>query len=107
MTRYLDGHGGTYARVIDLSGGNSHDHNCIVIWHTADGDFRPDTPAYFEKLHIPPPGWRYDLKCADCASVATTFLGLPDCIEAAFGVAHSATCPWLSARLADNGQGTS
>jgi hypothetical protein len=99
--RYADGQGGSYRAVIDLACERGHaDHGAIIVWHSADRLFRPDTPAYLEKLRIPPPGCRYDLKCGDCPSTATAFVGLPDCIEAAFGVAHSQTCPWLRARLA-------
>ncbi len=93
--------GGTCARVLDLACPRGHpDHGAIIAWHAWDIDFRPDTSAYLEKLRIPPPGCRYDLVCPDCPSKATTFLGLPDCIEAAFGVLHSESCPWLHARLA-------
>ncbi len=94
--------GGAAGAVIDLACPRGHDdHGAIIAWHTWDLDFRPDTPAWIEKLRIPPPGARYDLACGDCPSKATTFLGLPDCIEAAFGILHAPTCPWLRARLAD------
>lgn len=97
---------GSSARgIIELCGRGHPDHGVFVVWHSADRDFRPETPAYFERLRPPPEGARYDVRCGHCASAVTAFLGgLPDCVTGAAGVAHSPTCPWLAARLAEDGQ---
>lgn len=93
--------GGTAARVIDLACPRGHpDHGAIILWHSADPAFGKDSPAWLERLPVPPPGTHYRLECPDCPSVSTAFLGLPDCIAAAAGIRHSETCPWLAAHLA-------
>ena len=90
--------GGTESAVIDLASG-SHDHGCIVAMHVTPG-FRPGQPYHSEKLRIPPPGVHYDLRCEDCPSTVTQVANPPPCVQAAYIVTHSATCPWLAGALA-------
>jgi hypothetical protein len=78
MPRYYAPNGSSLSAMIDLACARGHlDHGCIVVWHAFDPDFRPETAAHFERLRVPPLGCRYSLKCHDCTSTATTFLGLP------------------------------
>ena len=95
--RLEDGQGNTVGAVIDLAH-QDHDH-CLVVMHVLP-DLGLDGPFWPEKLRIPPPGYKYSLWCEDCPSVVTLISNPPPCIEDAYVVTHSASCPWLAVRLA-------
>jgi hypothetical protein len=95
LARRLEVEGGTAARVLDLTA--DAETGVILIWHSDDPDFPADGTCVREHMPLPPPGTRWDLRCDDCASTVTTLVGVPpEVAAAAFGVAHSPSCPWLA-----------
>src|SRR5438034_11801417 len=87
--RLEDEHGGTVGAVIDLA--RDHRHLGILgVIHAAPGH-----PDLAEVLSVPPAGFRYELHCSDCKSTVTLFSNPPSCLEGAYLVEHSPSCPWL------------
>lgn len=91
----LDG-GGTAGRIIDLAN-TAPAAGTIIIWHSDNPAFRAGGTCAVERLELPPPETTWDLRCLDCACEVITLIGVPPAVAvAAFGVAHSPSCPWLT-----------
>jgi hypothetical protein len=98
--RRLEVEGGHAARVLDFTA--QAEGGVILIWHGDDPYFPADGICLPERIPVPPPGTSWDLRCPDCDSSVTTFLGVPPGVAAAmFGVAHSPSCPWLARVVRD------
>lgn len=116
MTRYPDGRGGSYSRVIDLSSpdgperGGLDPEAPVSIWaglvrgrlhvgHTADLD-DPHAPIFTDPRHDIAAAGLADLRCPGCVPRAA-FGPFGD--DTMIAIGHEPGCPWLAEMLAHSG----